>query len=118
MISKTASPPLYDGRAFVERGKSEMHIHVNGEEREIVARSSVSHLLEELNLQADRVAVEINMKIIDRGEFDRYFLQENDRIEILSFIGGGSAQYSTPVTYKQQRVCLQPISRTYQKFIY
>ena len=67
-----------------------MHIHVNGEDREIADGSSVSDLLGELELQADRVAVEINLQIIDRSEFDRSVLQNDDRIEILSFIGGGS----------------------------
>lgn len=67
-----------------------MHIHVNGEEREIAEGSSVSNLLKELELPADRVAVEINLKIIDRSEFDTYALHGDDRVEILSFIGGGS----------------------------
>ena len=67
-----------------------MHIHVNGEDREIADGSSVRDLLGELELQADRVAVEINLQIIDRSEFDRFVLHNDDRIEILSFIGGGS----------------------------
>ena len=67
-----------------------MHIHVNGETREIAEGSSVRDLLRNLELQADRVAVEINLKIIDRAEFAQYVLHENDEIEILSFIGGGS----------------------------
>ena len=68
-----------------------MHIQVNGEPREIAEGSSVSDLLRELELQADRVAVEINLKILDRGEFEGYRLQADDHIEILSFIGGGSS---------------------------
>ncbi|UCE63036.1 MAG: sulfur carrier protein ThiS [Nitrospirota bacterium] len=79
-----------------------MHIHVNGEDREIAEGSSVSSLLGELELPADRVAVEINLKIIDRGEFDAYVLHKDDRVEILSFIGGGSAG---------QTVCAQSVSR-------
>ena len=67
-----------------------MHIQVNGEDREIAEGSSVGDLLAQLQLQADRVAVEINLKIIERGEFDQHALQQDDRVEILSFIGGGS----------------------------
>ena len=73
-----------------------MHIHVNGEGREITEGSSVSDLLAALELQADRVAVEINLKIIDRSEFDRYVLHDDDRIEILSFIGGGCRSRCPP----------------------
>ena len=67
-----------------------MHIHVNGEDQEIADGSSVSDLLRQLELQAERVAVEVNLKILDRGDFSKYVLHEADRIEILSFIGGGS----------------------------
>ena len=92
-----------------------MHIHVNGEDREIAEGSSVSDLLGELELQADRVAVEINLKILDRGEFDRYVLHEDDRIEILSFIGGGSpSHYSKIGTNEVQTLCAQSVSQTYQ----
>ncbi len=92
-----------------------MHIHVNGEDREIAEGSSLSDLLGELEIQADRVAVEIHLKIIDRGEFDRYVLHENDRIEILSFIGGGSpSHYSKTGTNEGQTLCAQSVSQTYQ----
>ena len=67
-----------------------MHIQVNGEDREIVEGSTVTTLLRELEIRSDQVAVEVNLKIIDRQEFDGWVLQESDRIEILSFIGGGS----------------------------
>ena len=67
----------------------EMHIQVNGESREIADGSTVTALLRELEIRGDQVAVEINLKIIDRQEFDGWVLAENDCIEILSFIGGG-----------------------------
>ena len=67
-----------------------MLIHVNGDNREIEEGSTVSDLLGELKLRADQVAVEINLKILDRKEFDGIILQEDDHVEILSFIGGGT----------------------------
>jgi thiamine biosynthesis protein ThiS len=36
------------------------------------------------------VAVEVNLKILDRSNFPTWNLQEGDTVEILSFIGGGS----------------------------
>jgi thiamine biosynthesis protein ThiS len=71
-----------------------MHVQVNGEERTFTAGMTVAGLLTELDIRPDRVAVELNLNILDRGEFDRRSLQEGDRIEIISFIGGGSIQQS------------------------
>jgi thiamine biosynthesis protein ThiS len=38
---------------------------------------------------AGRVAVEINLAVIERDAFGRTSLQEGDRVEIVSFVGGG-----------------------------
>jgi sulfur carrier protein len=83
------------------RGSSAMHIQVNGEQRALAAGLTVAGLLTELDIRPDRVAVELNLTILDRNEFDRRSLQEGDRIEIISFIGGGSCQQSA-VSLKQQ----------------
>ena len=69
-----------------------MHIQVNGEERTLAAGVTVAWLLTELDIRPDRVAVELNLNILDRSEFDRRSLQEGDRIEIISFIGGGARE--------------------------
>lgn len=50
---------------------------------------NVTGLLQDLQLNVERVAVEINLEILDRGDFDVRILEEGDRIEIMSFIGGG-----------------------------
>ena len=94
-----------------------MHIQINGEDREIAEGLSVSSLLEELELPADRVAVEINLTIIDRGEFDTHVLHKDDRVEILSFIGGGSPFFNT-VNIEGGTVCAQSVSRAYQTSIH
>jgi thiamine biosynthesis protein ThiS len=67
-----------------------MHVQVNGEQRTVAAGATVAGLLTELDIRPDRVAVEVNLNILDRSEFDRRNLQEGDRIEIISFIGGGA----------------------------
>ncbi len=51
---------------------------------------TVAGLLKDLDIRPDRVAVELNLNILDRSEFDGRSLQEGDRIEIISFIGGGA----------------------------
>jgi thiamine biosynthesis protein ThiS len=65
-------------------------IHVNGESRGIGDGQTVAGLLRELDIRTDRVAVELNLEILNRQDFESRGLREGDRVEILSFIGGGA----------------------------
>ena len=67
-----------------------MKIVVNGEQREADGPLTVGQLLQTLHLRSEQVAVEINLKILDRGDFLSWNLHDGDKVEILSFIGGGS----------------------------
>lgn len=67
-----------------------IHIHVNGQSQAVSSGSTVTALLNQLEIRPDRVAVEVNLQIVDRQSFDRQIFQEGDRVEIISFIGGGS----------------------------
>ncbi|CAI4032728.1 Sulfur carrier protein ThiS [Nitrospira tepida] len=67
-----------------------MQIHVNGQVRETTSGTTVADLLRELNITGERVAVEVNLDILERGQFGQRLLTEGDRVEIISFIGGGS----------------------------
>ncbi len=67
-----------------------IQIHVNGECRDCRVGSTVADLLRELEIKTERVAVELNLEILERKDFDQRGLQEGDRVEILSFIGGGA----------------------------
>ena len=68
-----------------------MQVQVNGEERCCRADATVGDLLRELAIKTERVAVELNLEILDRKDFDQRSLKQGDRVEILSFIGGGSS---------------------------
>jgi len=67
-----------------------IQIHVNGEARDWRSGATVADLLRELEVKAERVAVELNLEILDRAAFAQRPLQDGDRVEILGFIGGGS----------------------------
>ncbi|MFO0773101.1 MAG: sulfur carrier protein ThiS [Nitrospiraceae bacterium] len=67
-----------------------MQIRVNGEERAVESGSTVARLLEQLDIRGERVAVELNLEILDRAVFPTRVLQPGDQVEIISFIGGGS----------------------------
>lgn len=67
-----------------------IQIQVNGEARGCLADATVGDLLRELAIKTERVAVELNLEILDRKDFDQRSLKQGDRLEILSFIGGGA----------------------------
>jgi len=62
---------------------------VNGTMTTVDFGTNVTRLLCQLGIVAPRVAVEINLAVIDRDAFERTTLQEGDRVEIVSFVGGG-----------------------------
>ena len=65
-----------------------MLIHLNGETREI-SRTTVLELLESLGIDPKRVAVELNMEILPKAEYAEKTIADDDRIEIVHFVGGG-----------------------------
>jgi sulfur carrier protein len=62
---------------------------INGEPRSIPPVSNVRELLEALGINGSRVAVEVNRKIIRRAEWERTPISDQDRVEIVQFVGGG-----------------------------
>lgn len=68
---------------------NDIYIHVNGEPRGWRIGGTVADLLSELAITTERVAVELNLEILDRKDFGQRSLREGDRVEILGFIGGG-----------------------------
>ncbi|GJL62694.1 MAG: hypothetical protein NPIRA04_13480 [Nitrospirales bacterium] len=67
-----------------------MDIQVNGESQTLQDGLTVTDLLQQLDIRTEKVAVELNLKILDRDEFSTSILRHGDTIEILSFIGGGA----------------------------
>ena len=63
-------------------------IFVNGEQRSVATGCNVLQLLDELGLAAGRLAVERNREILPREQYDTP-LAAGDRLEIVSFVGGG-----------------------------
>lgn len=67
-----------------------MHIQVNGEEREVSPNLSLQVLINHLNLAPERIAIELNQQVVRRADWPATLLQEEDRVEIVHFVGGGS----------------------------
>ncbi|SFK59860.1 sulfur carrier protein ThiS [Caulobacter sp. UNC279MFTsu5.1] len=66
-----------------------MRLLLNGEERDVAGISSIADLVAALGLDARKVAVERNLEIAPRSTYADTALAEGDRIEIVTFIGGG-----------------------------
>ncbi len=66
-----------------------MEIVVNGERRAVSERATVRSLLRELDLPESRVAVERNRAIVRKTDYADTGLSNGDRIEIVTFVGGG-----------------------------
>lgn len=64
-------------------------MRVNGNEISNENIHTISELLQNFSLNENRVAIEINGKIIVKEEFNKVNLNENDTIEVISFVGGG-----------------------------
>lgn len=62
-------------------------IYVNGKETGNCKNLSV--LLENSGFRRDRIAVEINGEIIKKSDYDKTVLNDGDKIEVVSFVGGG-----------------------------
>jgi thiamine biosynthesis protein ThiS len=67
-----------------------MKLVINGEDRVFNSISSLSDLLTQLGLKADRVAVELNRELIPRDRWPQTQLADGDKLEIVHFVGGGS----------------------------
>ena len=65
-----------------------MNVYVNGERRE-VRGTSIAELISELDLPVSRIAIELNREVVRRSEWSSAVLKNEDRIEIVHFVGGG-----------------------------
>ena len=64
-------------------------VRVNGEQKAIPLATTVSGLLDLLAVRPERVAVEVNRRIVKRVDWKRVSLCEGDRVEVVQFVGGG-----------------------------
>jgi sulfur carrier protein len=66
-----------------------MKIHVNGTEHDVAEGTTLAELVASLKLKTDRIAIERNQKVVPRAEHAATVLEDGDRIEIVTFVGGG-----------------------------
>lgn len=66
-----------------------MLITLNGQSHEVNLQASLSDLLNQLNLQGQRLAIEVNKEVIARSRHEQFTLSEGDQVEIIQAVGGG-----------------------------
>ncbi len=71
-------------------------VTINGETRTLGGAPSVRDLLTSLGLDPAKIAVERNLEIVPRSQYDAVMVGEGDRLEIVHFIGGGNAPVEPP----------------------
>ena len=64
-------------------------IQLNGKKVVIKTNYSISDLLKKYKLTNKKVAIEYNGTIISKSNYKKKYLKNNDKIEIVHFIGGG-----------------------------
>ena len=68
---------------------NKIKIKLNGKNKKIEENYKISKLLTDLNIPLNKVAIELNQEILDKKRLGKIYLKNNDRIEIVHFIGGG-----------------------------
>jgi thiamine biosynthesis protein ThiS len=76
-----------------------MLLHINGEQRDFPDGLTVAALVAQLGMKPDRVAVELNLEIVPRAQWETTQLKTGDKLEVVHFVGGGSTGKCQAVPY-------------------
>jgi sulfur carrier protein len=66
-----------------------MKLKLNGTESETQEGITVAGLLKTLKIEPAQVAVEVNLQIVKKCNYQAHVLKDNDAVEIVNFVGGG-----------------------------
>ncbi len=69
--------------------KNKIKITVNGKQMQIIPKFTLKSLITKLKMPINKIAIELNKKIIDKNRISKIRLKKGDKIEIVHFIGGG-----------------------------
>ena len=64
-------------------------IQLNGDPYEIKDGTNLNELLNNLKIQKNKVAIEVNGEIVEKNKYPNLILNKGDKVEIVKFIGGG-----------------------------
>ena len=64
-------------------------IKVNGQDKPIDEGTTLAQLIEQHNLTPQKVAVELNRRLVRTEKYGETILKAGDEVEIVTFVGGG-----------------------------
>ncbi len=101
-----------------------LFVTINGENRQLDAPMSLTALLASLGLDPAKIAVERNLEIVPRSQYEQVTVDAGDKLEIVHFIGGGNAPFEAPAdkplviagkTYKSRLIIGTGKYKTYEE---
>lgn len=66
-----------------------MTLIVNGETKEFKDNLTLQNIITELQIENKVMAAAVNMNIVKKDEWSTYIPQNDDKLELLQFVGGG-----------------------------
>jgi sulfur carrier protein len=69
--------------------KKKIKIKLNGKSKTINENSTLLNIIKNFKVPLKKVAIELNQEIVDKKKLEYINLKQNDKIEIVHFIGGG-----------------------------
>lgn len=66
-----------------------MRVHINGEDRELTATTTVAQVVRSLTEASSGIAVALNDTVVPRREWETTRLREQDRVDVLTAVQGG-----------------------------
>ena len=68
---------------------NKIKIKINGKYIKIQDKITLLNLIKKLKVPLKKVAIELNKSIINKNSLSKIKIKQNDKIEIVHFIGGG-----------------------------
>ena len=66
-----------------------MNVKINGRQEAVEKDTTIAKLISDKGFTPEHIVVEYNLKIVPKEEWGKIYIGEDDRIEIVSFVGGG-----------------------------
>jgi sulfur carrier protein len=66
-----------------------MHIIINGEDKQFNDELTLQEIITSLKIEDKVMAAAINMEIVKKDDWKTYIPKDNDKLELLQFVGGG-----------------------------
>ena len=69
--------------------KKKIKVYINGKIIHFEEKTTIYKMLKKLKIKPNNIAIECNLEIINRSQYGQFKIDNNYKIEIVNFIGGG-----------------------------